>query len=94
MLDILGLSLESILEIDPDFLGDDEHVHNDSVRSFVIRSERPFDAERLQAFMCEAVGEHANNLTRYKGIVAVAGIEHRVVFQGVFMLMGSDIGRA
>lgn len=30
---------------------------------------------------------------RYKGIVAFDGLDHRVVFQGVHMLMSSDIGR-
>ncbi len=93
LLDIRGFSLESILEIEPGFLGEDTHVHDDSVGSFVFRSERPFDAERLQAFMREAVREHASDLMRYKGIVAVAGLEHRLVFQGVHMLMSSDVGR-
>jgi G3E family GTPase len=30
---------------------------------------------------------------RYKGIVAFAGLDHRIVFQGVHMMMASDIGR-
>ena len=30
---------------------------------------------------------------RYKGIAAFPGFDHRVVFQGVHMIMGSDIGR-
>jgi G3E family GTPase len=30
---------------------------------------------------------------RYKGIVAFEGMDHRVVFQGVHMVMGSDLGR-
>ena len=31
---------------------------------------------------------------RYKGILAFAGLDHRVVIQGVHMIMGSDLGRA
>jgi G3E family GTPase len=31
---------------------------------------------------------------RYKGVLAFAGLDHRVVFQGVHMMMASDAGRA
>jgi G3E family GTPase len=30
---------------------------------------------------------------RYKGIVAFDGLDHRVVFQGVHMMMNSDVGQ-
>jgi G3E family GTPase len=31
---------------------------------------------------------------RYKGILNIAGVDQRVVFQGVHMLMGTDLGTA
>ena len=93
ILDISGFSLDSILEIEPGFLGEETHQHDDSVQAFVFRSDTPFDAPRLQAFLRDAIQAHARDLMRYKGIVAFEGMNHRVVFQGVHMMMSSDIGR-
>jgi G3E family GTPase len=36
---------------------------------------------------------HGPDLMRYKGILYLHGLGHRVVFQGVHMMMGSDVGR-
>ena len=94
LLDIGGFSLDSILEIEPGFLGEDAHEHDDSVESFVFTSTRALDTDRLQAFFRDTIAAHAKNLMRYKGVVAFSGLDHRVVFQGVHMMMSSDIGRA
>jgi G3E family GTPase len=93
LLDIGGFSLDSILQIEPGFLGEDHHEHDDAVQSFVFTSATPFDQGRLQAFFRELIAEHAPNLLRYKGVVAFDGLDQRVVFQGVHMMMSSDIGR-
>jgi G3E family GTPase len=93
IIDIAGFSLEGILEIEPDFLGEDQHEHDDAVQSFVFRSTRQFDPERLQGFFRDAIAAHARDLMRYKGIVAFRGLDRRVVLQGVHMMMASDIGR-
>ena len=94
LLDIGGFSLDSILEIEPGFLDENHHEHDDAVQSFVFTSVTPFDQAKLQEFFREAIAAHAKDLMRYKGIVAFEGLDHRVVFQGVHMMMGSDIGRA
>jgi G3E family GTPase len=93
ILDIEGFSLDGILEIEPGFLGEDAHEHDDDVTSFVFRSEIPFDQALLQNFLRELVAEHARDLMRYKGIISFVDMDCRVVFQGVHMLMNSDIGR-
>ncbi len=93
LLDIGGFSLDAILEIEPDFLADVTHEHDDTVQSFVFTSDAPLDQERLQQFFRAAMNSHAKDLMRYKGIAAFPGFDHRVVFQGVHMIMGSDIGR-
>jgi G3E family GTPase len=94
LLDIGGFSLDNILEIEPDFLGEDHHEHDDAFQSFVFASEAPFDQNRLQGFFRDTIAESAKDLMRYKGIVAFDGLDHRVVFQGVHMLMNSDVGQA
>ena len=93
LLDVGGFSLDSILEIEPGFLEESGHEHDDSVQSFVFASDHAFDPDRLQAFFRETIAEHAKDLLRYKGVVAFPGVAHRVVLQGVHMLMNSDVGR-
>ena len=93
LLDIGGFSLDSILEIEPGFLSEDHHEHDDEVQSFVFTTTAPFDQERLQAFFRDLIADHAPNLLRYKGVVAFDGLDQQVVFQGVHMMMGSDVGR-
>ena len=52
------------------------------------------DQDRLEAAFRHIIAAHAEDLMRYKGIVAFAGLDHSVVFQGVHMMMSSDVGRA
>ena len=94
LLDIAGFSLDGILDIEPGFLDEDHHEHDDAVKSFVFTSTAPFDSDRLQAFFRATIAAHAKDLMRYKGIVAFQDMANRVVFQGVHMVMGSDAGRA
>jgi G3E family GTPase len=92
LLDIRGFNLNAILEIEPDFLSDVTHEHDDEVTSFVFRAERPFDERRLDDFFGSLLQVHGSNLMRYKGVIAVADHDRRVVLQGVHMLMGTDQG--
>jgi G3E family GTPase len=93
ILDIRGFSLDAILEIEPGFLGDEEHEHDDRVASFLFKSTLPFDQEKLQDFFADMIVRHGPDLMRYKGILYFEGRDQRVVFQGVHMMMGSDAGR-
>jgi G3E family GTPase len=90
LLDIRGFNLNAILEIEPDFLTDVEHQHDDDVTSFVFRADKPFDATRLEDFFASILQVYGPKLMRYKGVIDVAGHDRRVVLQGVHMLMGSD----
>lgn len=94
LLDIRGFNLDAILEIEPDFLTDVDHEHDDDVTSFVFREERPLDMERLEDFLGGIVRVYGANLMRYKGVLHVFGVDKRVILQGVHMLMGSDLGAA
>ena len=92
LLDIHGFNLNAILEIEPDFLSDVSHDHDDDITSFVFRETRPMDLEKIEDFLSAIVQVHGAQLMRYKGILNIKGVEQRVVFQGVHMLMGSDLG--
>ncbi|MES2483382.1 MAG: GTP-binding protein [Pseudomonadota bacterium] len=126
--DLRGFNLNAKLEIDPDFLKEDEHVHeghdhaghahdhdhehgehcdhpshaqeghghhhhhDDDVKSFVFKSDRPFDPARLEDFLGAVVNIYGPRMLRYKGVLNMQGTERKVIFQGVHQLMGSDLG--
>jgi len=94
ILDIRGFNLNAVLELDPDFLEDSEHEHDEHVSSFVFRSDKPFDSAKLEEFLSGVVQIYGPDMLRYKGMLYMKGNAHRVVFQGVHMLMGGDLGRA
>jgi len=92
LLDIRGFNLNAVLEIEPDFLTNVEHEHDDDVTSFVFRETRPLDIDRVEDFMTSIVQAYGTKLMRYKGVLDIKGVGKRVVLQGVHMLMGSDFG--
>ena len=68
------------------------HHHDDDVKSFVFRSDRPFDAAKLEDFLGAIVNIYGPRMLRYKGVLYMQGTERKVIFQGVHQLMGSDLG--
>ena len=92
VLDIRGFNLSAILEIEPDFLSDVAHAHDDDITSFVFRETNPLDLEDIEDFLNSIVQVYGAQLLRYKGILNIKGVDKRVIFQGVHMLMGSDLG--
>ncbi|NBW45631.1 MAG: GTP-binding protein, partial [Betaproteobacteria bacterium] len=93
LLDIRGFNLNAVLEFSPDFLDQDDHVHDDSVGSFVFRSERAFDVQRLEEFLGGLVQVYGQDMLRYKGVLFVKSSDRRLVFQGVHQMMGADYGK-
>lgn len=90
LLDIHGFNLDDILDLEPDFLGEDHHSHDDAVKAFVIRESRPYDGDKLELAMSLLVEKHGANLLRYKGILCLLGNPDKVAFQGVHMIMGGE----
>jgi G3E family GTPase len=93
VLDIRGFNLNAILQLDPEFLVDSHHEHHDEVESFVFRSEKPFDGQKLEQFLSGMIQVYGPDLLRYKGVLWMKGNPRRVVFQGVHMMMGGDMGK-
>jgi G3E family GTPase len=93
VLDIRGFNLNAILELDPQFLTDIAHEHHDEVESFVFRSDKPFDGNKLEQFLSGMIQVYGPDLLRYKGVLWMKGNPRRVVFQGVHMMMGGDLGK-
>jgi G3E family GTPase len=93
VLDIRGFNLNAILELDPEFLTSIAHEHHDEVESFVFKSDKPFDGQKLETFLSGMIQHFGPDLLRYKGILWMKGNNRRVVFQGVHMMMGGDMGK-
>jgi G3E family GTPase len=70
------------------------HHHDDDVKSFVFKSDRPFDAAKLEDFLGAIVNIYGPRMLRYKGVLWMKGTDRKVIFQGVHQLMGSDLGPA
>ena len=93
VLDIRGFNLNAILELDPEFLTDSHHEHHDEVELFVFKSDKPFDGTKLEQFLSGMIQVYGPDLLRYKGVLWMKGKNQRVVFQGVHMMMGGDMGK-
>ncbi|CBW76333.1 Low-affinity zinc transport protein [Mycetohabitans rhizoxinica HKI 454] len=65
--------------------------HDDKIKSFVYRSERAFDPQKLEDFLGGILQIYGERLLRYKGVLFMKGIDRKVVFQGVHQMMGSDL---
>ena len=83
---------DAIPDIEPDFLSDVTHEHDDDVSSFVFRSLSPFDPVKLEVTIEILLGHYAVQLMRYKGVLHVSGSDRRIVLQGVHMMVGTDVG--
>jgi G3E family GTPase len=94
ILDIRGFNLNSVLEIEPDFLTDDHHTHSDDVQSFVWKDARPLDMEKIETFLSLLVQTYGADMLRYKGVLSIEGQDNRMIFQGVHMLLGGSPGKA
>ncbi len=86
---ILGVSafnLDRALEIDPDFLGEEAHEHDETVGSIAIVEPGAVDGEKLNQWMSKLVETQGQDIFRMKGILNLVGQEQRFVFQGVHMI--------
>ena len=93
ILDIRGFNLNSILEIDPGFLEDDHHDHDDEIGSFIWKDARALDMEKIETFLSLMIQNYGIDLLRYKGVLNVKDEPKRMIFQGVHMLMGGTPGK-
>ena len=92
ILNIRGFNLNAIVELEPDFLGELGHRHGDGVQSFVYHQAQPLDLDKVENFLDAIVQLFGTQLMRYKGILYIEESPCRAVFQGVHMLMGSELG--
>ncbi|MBR8840034.1 MAG: GTP-binding protein [Stigonema ocellatum SAG 48.90 = DSM 106950] len=86
LIGLKAFNLDHALEIDPDFLGEDAHQHDESVYSVAFVEEGTIDGQKLNNWMSELLRTQGPDIFRMKGILNLAGEDNRFVFQGVHML--------
>ena len=97
LINIGSFDLEKTLEMDPEFLDTDaEHEHDQRVTSTSSKFEGELNVNKLEKWIGNLMQTKAEDLFRYKGVLAVKGMDQKFVFQGVHMLFGGsfseDIG--
>lgn len=86
VLGVRAFDLDRALEIDPDFLGEDAHEHDESVYSLAFTESGALDSEKLNSWMSNLLQNQGPDIFRMKGILNIAGEDNRFVFQGVHMI--------
>ncbi len=94
VLDRRAFDLDRILAIEPDFLGEDAHEHDDAVTSVALRETRPIDVHKFNQWITALLREKGQAILRSKGILDFKGNANRFVFQGVHMLTDGGEGKA
>jgi len=88
-----AFDLDRILEIEPNFLGEDDHEHDDAITSVSVSSDRPIHPEKFMTWLRHFTAQNGPDILRLKGIIAFPNEPKRFVVQGVHMLLDGDVQR-
>merc|ERR1712127_836293 len=92
-LNIGAFDLDRVLDFDPEFLDEEaEHEHDKTVSSVAVKTEGEVNINLLQSWIGRLIEEDGADLYRYKGVIAVKGMERKFVFQGVGMMFSGNFG--
>lgn len=86
VLGVGAFDLGRTLEMDPEFLGDGEHQHDQSVTSVGLELSGALEVAKVNDWLGWLLSEKGTDIFRMKGILHIAGDDRRFVFQGVHML--------
>jgi G3E family GTPase len=86
LLGLQAFDLEKTLSIEPDFLQEHQHEHDNTIKSVAIVESGAVDGNKLSAWVEELLRTQGVDIFRMKGILNLAGSNDRFVFQGVHML--------
>lgn len=93
LLNIGAFDLERVLEFDPYFLGEFKQPrHDQSVSSLSTKVEGEVNMSLLDNWIRRLLHDDGEALYRYKGIIAVKGMEKKFIFQGVGHFFSGTFG--
>jgi G3E family GTPase len=93
LLGIGAFDLNQALQIDPDFLSETAHQHDETVGSVAIVESGEVDGDKLNTWLSYILQNQGADIFRMKGILTIAGEDLRFVFQGVHMLFDGKADR-
>lgn len=88
-----AFELSRVLEVDPQFLEETEHLHDQSITSVGIEADGAVDLEKINDWLGWLLREKGVDIFRMKGIINVKDFDKRFVFQGVHMLFDGQPDR-
>jgi G3E family GTPase len=92
ILDVGAFDLDRILQGDPTFLEQTDHMHDLSVGSVGFEVDGDVDEGKVNAWLGELLRTQGVDIFRSKGILSVVNSDRPLVFQGVHMLLTSAEG--
>lgn len=81
VLDRRAFDLDRILEIDPGFLGEDDHGHDAAIASVSLVEERQLDFERVNLWLMRLLRDRGPDILSCKGILSIAGEDEQFSFK-------------
>ncbi|MEM9005117.1 MAG: GTP-binding protein [Cyanobacteria bacterium P01_F01_bin.86] len=93
LLGVNAFDLKNALSIDPEFLEEDAHEHDESVYSVAITEPGTVDSDKLNRWLYQLIQARGPDIFRMKGIVDVDNAARRFVFQGVHMTLDGRPGK-
>lgn len=91
ILNLKAFDLQRVLDFDPEFMDDEqEHEHDSTVSSLGVKFVGNVNQMLLQSWIERLITVEGANLYRYKGVIAVKGMDQKFVFQGVGMLFSGN----
>ncbi|PZV02689.1 MAG: cobalamin biosynthesis protein CobW [Leptolyngbya sp.] len=93
VLGVGAFDLKNALSIDPEFLSEDAHDHDETVTSVAIQEAGVVNGEQFNRWIYQLVQARGSDLFRMKGILDMDNANRRFVFQGVHMTLDGRPGR-
>ncbi|MCY4591856.1 MAG: GTP-binding protein [Alphaproteobacteria bacterium] len=89
-----AFDLDRIPAIEPDFGAEDDHEHDDAVKSVFLRADRPLDGNRPTKRLQRLFVERGQDLLRTTGVLSFPGHEKQYVVQAVHMLLAGNFTKS
>lgn len=93
LLGVQAFDLKNALSIDPAFLDEEAHDHDESVSSVAITDAGSLDSDKLNRWLYQLVQDRGADIFRMKGILDVDNADRRFVCQGVHMTLDGRPGK-
>jgi len=91
LINVGAFDIDRVLKMEPDFMNTEgEHEHDPTVSSCSCRFEGELNVNKLNRWIGELMRTKATDLFRYKGVLAVKGMDQKFVFQGVHMIFDGN----